>query len=826
MQGPPVQGEAAAHGTPGPIPTGTTLPPHFPGLTAADVAERIARGQTNAVRMPTSRSLGRIIRANVFTWFNLILGSLFALMVLFANWRDALFGIVLIMNTAIGIVQELRAKHTLDRLSLMTAPKAQVRRDGREALLDVTDVVLDDIVLLAPGDQVVADGEVLEADGLDLDESLLTGESVAVEKAAGDTVLSGSLVASGTGLFRATGIGADAYSYKIAAAGRRYTRVRSELVEGINSVLRVVGLMIIPVGGLFAWVEFSHSANLADDVTNTVAAVTAMIPQGLVLLTSIAFTVSALVLARRTVLVQEIPAVEGLARVDVLCLDKTGTITEGDPVFERLDPVGAAPDGPDRLPLATQALGALAGDTRTRNGTVLAIARALPAPADWTSEGAVPFSSVRKWSAARFAGRGTWVLGAPEMVLAASRAPHPAAEGAHGPAAADAAVLSRAQTLASGGSRVLLLATTEAPLTDETLPAGLRPVALVLLGEKVRSDAPETLRYFTDQDVGLKVISGDNPGTVQTIARAAGLPDAESAMDARELVGDDTFADVVERTAVFGRVTPDQKAAMVTALQSKGHTVAMTGDGVNDVLALKQSDLAVAMGTGSAATKAVAQLVLLDSKFSTLPGVVAEGRRVTANIERVASLFITKTVWASLAALSVAVLALPYPLLPRQLTLIDTFSIGVPAFFLALAPNKRRYRAGFMHRVMRFTMPVGLVIALAVLGNYLALRAMGPSLDQTRTLTTLLLSVSGLRVITILEAPVRGWRLGLVLAMASLLALTFAIPLAREFFVLTVPTRQGLAVTAGITVLVCIVMGLVGRRPPGRHEPRRAEETT
>ncbi len=327
-------------------------------------------------------------------------------------------------------MQELRAKLTLDRLSLMTAPKAHVRREGREVQLAVGEVVQDDLVLLAPGDQVVADGEVLEADGLELDESLLTGESVAVEKAPGDEVLSGSLVAAGTGLFRATGVGVDAYSYKIAAAGRRYTRVHSELTEGINSVLRVVGLAIVPIGGLFAWVEFSNSANLAEDVTNTVAAVTAMIPQGLVLLTSIAFTVSALVLARRNVLVQELPAVEGLARVDVLCLDKTGTITEGDPVFERLELVGTDTDDA----LASQALGALAAGTRTRNGTILAIARALPAPVGWTLEGAVPFASSRKWSAGRFAGHGTWVLGAPELVLAAPAT----APGAATPAAAPA----------------------------------------------------------------------------------------------------------------------------------------------------------------------------------------------------------------------------------------------------------------------------------------------------------------------------------------------------------------------------------------------------
>ncbi len=763
------------------------------GLSSAEVRERVASGRVNSVPSRTSRPIRSIIRANVLTWFNLILGVLFVLMIWFGSWRDALFGIVLVLNAAIGIFQEVRAKLTLDRLSLLSAPKALALRDGRQLEIGITEVVLDDVLRLRTGDQVVADGEVLESDGLEVDESLLTGESVPVDKSPGGRVLSGSFITAGEGLCRVTAVGDDAFAQKIAAEGRRFSRMHSDLQGGINEILKVIAVAIVPVGLLLVW-SFSRSdASLAEGVTNTVAALVAMVPQGLVLLTSVAFAVSALVLARRNVLVQELPAVEGLARVDVLCVDKTGTITEPQPAYQNFEPLSPAA-AQDPL----EALGALAAASGARNPTAEAIGAALPAPPAWTLDGSVAFSSARKWSAARFTGRGSWFLGAPELLLDAADGPRDD-------------VRARVAEIAGSGRRVLLLAHTDGPLTGEVLPSSIEPVGLVVLGERVRPDAPETLRYFAEQQVTVKVISGDNPVTVGAVAAAAGVPAAAAAVDARTLPTGAALEAAMERSVAFGRVTPDQKRDMVVALQGAGHTVAMTGDGVNDVLALKQADLGIAMGSGTAATKAVAQLILLDGRFATLPGVVAEGRRVTANIERVAHLFVTKTIWATVLAVVVALAGVSYPLLPRQLTLIDAATIGIPAFFLALAPNKRRYLPGFVRRVVRFTAPAGIVVVAAVLALYGGASSLGASLEEVRTLTTIVLSVAGLRVIAVLERPVRGWRLWLLVLMALFVAAALAVPLARDFFELVLPDWPALALTAGVSAVVWVLLGLVGR---------------
>ena len=783
------------------------------GLTSEEVRARVAAGHVNALPSRTSRSVWDIVRANVFTWFNLILGVLFVCMMTFGSWRDALFGTIVVINAVIGIAQELRAKFTLDQLSLLTAPTARVLRDGAERDIRITEMVIDEVVRLSPGDQIAADGDVLHSEGLEVDESLLTGESVPVLKSPGAGVLSGSFVVAGAGLFRATAVGQQAFAQRIAGEGRRYARMRSDLQDGINGFLKVVGLALVPVAALLIWSQVRAAVSLSDGVTNTVAALVAMVPQGLVLLTSIAFAVSAVVLARRNVLVQELPAVEGLARVDVLCVDKTGTITEPHPVFLRFEPVDAAEDGVTADGVNEGAatppagpppeLAAFAAASPASNATIDAIRAALPAPAGWEVEDAVPFSSARKWSAVRFAGRSSWVLGAPEIMLAKS--PGAAADGAGTDIAA------RATEIAGQGSRVLLFSRTEASLVGDRLPDGLAPEGFVVLGERVRAEAPDTLRYFTEQGVALKVISGDSAATVETVAREAGVPGASPAVDARTLPEGEALQQVMEHSAVFGRVTPDQKRAMVTALQHGGHAVAMTGDGVNDVLALKQADLGIAMGSGTDATKAVAQLILLDSRFSTLPGVVAEGRRVTANIERVANLFITKTVWATAVAVVVGLFALPYPILPRQLTLIDSATIGIPAFFLALAANARRYRPGFTRRVARFTLPMGVIAGAAVLACFVVTRGMGASLEQARTLDTLLLSLVGLRVIAVLERPVRGWRLGLLAAMAGLVALAVIVPFTREFLAMELPEVPEALVAAAIAAGVWVLGGLVPR---------------
>jgi len=734
------------------------------GLSSAQVAERRSRGLTNAGAETTSRSVAEILRANVLTRFNLLLGVLLAVILVVGQPQDALFGIVLVANALIGIVQELRAKRTLDRLAVLSAPRVRVVRDGAQSDIATGDLVADDLVDLRTGDQLVADGIVRDSASLQADESLLTGESEPVDKQAGDRLLSGSFVVAGSGDYQATGVGAEAYARKLAAQARQFTVVRSELVAGINQILRYVTWAIPPVAALLVISQLHTHESVREGATSTVAALVGMVPQGLVLLTSVAFGVAAVTLARRQVLVQQLPAVEGLARVDVVCLDKTGTITDGTIAFDSLVRV-------DDQASAEEALGALADD-EARNATLGAIGQAFPPPRGWARQETVPFSSARKWSAASFAGHGAWVLGAPEMVLADSQD----------------RLLRQAADLAASGRRVLALARAPGSLDGETLPRGLRAVAFVALTERLRSDAPEAIAYFAAQGVALKVISGDSPRTVSAVAARAGVPQADNPVDARDLPEDPgPLGAALEERVVFGRVTPDQKQSMVKALQARGHTVAMTGDGVNDVLALKLADIGVAMGSGAPATKSVAELVLLDNRFGTLPGVVAEGRRVTANIERVANLFITKTVWATLLAVAAGAALLPYPFLPRHLTIIDTLAIGVPSFFLALAPNRRRYLPGFVGRVLRFTIPAGSIIAAATFSAYALARARGLPLTEQRTAATMVALLLSLWVLALLAIPLTWRRVALLVAAVAGFVLLFPVPAVRSFYALRLP---------------------------------------
>jgi cation-transporting ATPase E len=777
---------AAAAPAPAPAPPAAWTPPT--GLSSAQVVERRSRGLTNAAGEHTSRPVADILRANIFTRFNLLLGVLLAVILVWGEWKDALFGVVLVANALIGIGQELRAKRTLDRLAVLSAPRVRVIRDGAPREIAVAELVAGDLVDLRAGDQLVADGVVRASAGMQADESLLTGESEPVDKRAGDRLLSGSFVVAGSGGYQATGVGAEAYARKLAAQARRFTVVRSELVAGINQILRYVTWALPPVAVLLVLSQLHTAETRQEAATSTVAALVGMVPQGLVLLTSIAFGAAAVTLARRRVLVQQLPAVEGLARVDVVCLDKTGTLTDGTIAFDsliRLD---------DQTP-AEAALGALAAD-ENRNATLAAIGRAFPPPPGWAREDAVPFSAARKWSAASFAGHGAWVLGAPEMVL---------------PNGQDG-LLTRAADLAASGRRVLVLARADGPLDGQTLPQGLHAAAFLVLTERLRSDAGDTIAYFAAQGVAVKVISGDSPHTVSAVAARAGVPGAGDPVDARDLPEDPAaLGALLEERSVIGRVTPHQKEAMVKALQARGHTVAMTGDGVNDVLALKLADIGVAMGSGAPATKAVAELVLLDNRFATLPGVVAEGRRVTANIERVANLFITKTVWATLLAIAAGAALLPYPFLPRQLTVIDSLAIGVPAFFLALAPNPRRYVPGFAGRVLRFAIPAGLIVAAATFSAYALAEARGLPLTQQRTAATLVALVLSLCVLALLAMPLTWRRIALLVAALAAFVLLFPVAAIRRFYALELPhgaiwstlliAALGVAALAGFWVL-------------------------
>ena len=759
-----------------------TEPPEQ-GLSAAEVEARVERGQINIRARRPSRSVAEILRANIFTRFNALLGTLLVVILAVGQLQDALFGVVLVANAAIGIIQELRAKRTLDRLALLSAPRTRVVRDGQVAEIAVGDVVVDDVLELSAGDQLVVDGVVVAGE-MEVDESLVSGEAEPVTKHGGDEVLSGSFVVAGSGRAQAVRVGSQAYAQTLAEQARRFTLVHSELREGINRILNFVTWAIVPTAAVLV-ISQLRSTGLRDALSGSVAGIGAMVPEGLVLLTSVAFAAAVVRLARRRVLVQELNAVEGLARVDVVCVDKTGTLTDAHMAVTDVEPLT---DGVDQAGL----LGALAAADPHPNASLKAVADAYPSSDLWVVRSRVPFSSARKWASVTFEQHGTWLIGAPEVLLAGDeRAP----------------ALERATTLAETGHRVLLVARAPDPPQEVTLPAGLEPALLVVLEERVRADAAETLAYFAGQQVAVKVISGDNPETVAAIAARVGVAGAEAAMDARSLpTAEAELAQVVEEHTVFGRVLPHQKRAMVAALQARGHVVAMTGDGVNDVLALKDADIGVAMASGSDATRAVAQLVLLDNSFAALPGVVAEGRRVIANVERVANLFVTKTVYAMMLALATGALTVPFPFLPRHLTIVSTLTIGVPGFFLALAPNARRFQPGFVRRVLNFAVPAGLVAAAATFSAYGAARAEGVSLLQARTTATIVLFGVGLWVLTILARPVTRSRGVLEVSMAGAFAIVLAIPGLRRFFALSLPPLDVEATAVGITAFGVAVL--------------------
>ncbi|WP_435252160.1 HAD-IC family P-type ATPase [Streptomyces tendae] len=763
------------------------------GLTAAQVAERIARGQVNDVPVRSSRSLADIVRANVFTRFNAIIGVLWVIMLIVAPIQDSLFGFVILANTGIGIIQEWRAKKTLDSLAVIGEVRPTVRRDGKPAEISTSEIVLDDVIEIGPGDKAVVDGVCVEADGLEIDESLLTGEADPVVKQPGDQVMSGSFVVAGGGAFRATKVGREAYAAQLAEEASRFTLVQSELRSGISTILKYVTWMMVPTAiGLILSQLLAKDNELDDSIARTVGGIVPMVPEGLVLLTSVAFAIGVIRLGRKQCLVQELPAIEGLARVDTVCLDKTGTLTEGGMDVTDLRLLDGADEGHVRA-----VLGALGASDPRPNASLQAIIDTYPVDGSagaWRSTGVLPFSSARKYSGATFdEGDGesrTWLLGAPDVLLAE-----------------DDPALAETGRLNEQGLRVLLLARTDRGLDDPGVARGVTPTALVVLEQRLRPDAANTLRYFADQDVRAKVISGDNAVSVGAVAAKLGLSGAT--VDARRLPAEqEEMAGALDEGTVFGRVTPQQKRDMVGALQSRGHTVAMTGDGVNDVLALKDADIGVAMGSGSEATRAVAQIVLLNNSFATLPSVVAEGRRVIGNITRVATLFLVKTVYSVLLAILVVCSQVEYPFLPRHLTLLSTLTIGVPAFFLALAPNKERARPHFVRRVMRYAIPGGVVAGAATFVTYLVARQhyTGPNaLDAETSAATLTLFLISMWVLAIIARPYTWWRVLLVAAMGLGFVIVLAVPWLQDFFALklvgvTMPwTAVGVAVVgAGV----------------------------
>lgn len=756
------------------------------GLTGAEVAERVADGRVNDVPDAPVRTFPQIVRANVLTPVNAIIGTLFVLILVAGYPADALFAGVVISNSVIGIAQEIQARRTLDALAVLSAPKARVRRDGATTEIGVSGVVADEVLELSPGDQVVVDGEILSASGLEIDESLLTGESDPVEKAIGDQVMSGSFVSAGSSLYRATHIGAESYAAKLAEEARRFELAGSELRRGVNIIMRWLTFIIPPASILLLLRQLDTQDRWQDALQATVAAAVAMVPDGLVLLTSLSFITGVIALARRKALAKELASVELLARVDTLCLDKTGTITTGEISLSTVEAVGSTSEDE-----AAAVLGALGASDPSPNATLAAIIEHYEAPDGWELTRNLPFSSARKWAATEFGDRGTYYLGAPDILFDAD----------------DQTERAQAEAAANAGLRVLLVTRSDDGWHDQELGTSRTPVCLVLLEDTVRPDAPEIFAFFKEQGVQLKVISGDNPATVAEVARRAGIDGADAWVDARTIPDDqDSLADQLETTTVFGRVTPHQKRAMVHALQSRGRTVAMTGDGVNDVLALKDADMGIAMGAGSSSTRAVAQLVLLDNKFATLPRVLSEGRRVINNIERVANLFITKAAYAVLLTALVGVAGSPFPFLPRQLTLIGSFSIGVPGFFLALAPNESLVRPGFLDRVLRFSLPAGAVAGAVTYALYEWVRRLdGITLAEARTAATVTLLSIGLTILMLISRPLKPWKIGLAAAMAGLYAVVMAIPFGREYFELDLPTGE-----AWVGVSVAAVAGSIG----------------
>ncbi|WP_261382557.1 HAD-IC family P-type ATPase [Arthrobacter sp. UKPF54-2] len=761
----------------------------------------------------TSRSLWQIFRANVLTLFNAIVGTSFLVLLLLGRWQDALFGLAAAGNAVIGVVQEFRAKRSLDRLAVLDAPRARVLRDGQILEIATADVVRDDVLVLRAGDQVTADASVLDAAGLEADESLLTGESDPIDKDAGAEVLSGSIIVAGHGKARVIRVGAESFASRLTADARRFSLVNSEIRNSLNRVLRWIAWGILPVavvvinGELQArggWQDALATGAWTGAMVGVIASVIAMVPLGLVLLASVAFAVGGLRLAGHKVLIQELAAVEGLARVDILCMDKTGTLTEGGLRFEAVHQLTPSPD-----PGWQQALGWFATEPEA-NATARSLASAFEDDGGFQSVSYVPFSSSRKWSGVSFGGNNgttpTWILGAPEMVLAP---------------AGHAGVLEQAGELARAGLRTLLLAGADGlPEAGKvaTLPTGLRPVALLTFREQPRSDARETLEFFRTEGVEVKIISGDDPRTVAAIARRVGL-DVADGYDARELPEDPALLEeVMGSNTVFGRVSPDQKKDMVSALQRLGHTVAMTGDGVNDALALKTADLGIAMDSAAPATKAVSRLVLLDGRFDRLPEVLAEGRRVIANIERVSSLFLSKTAYSIAIAVTFGLMQWPFPFLPRQLSFTDGLTIGIPAFFLALMPNARRYKPGFLRRSLWFSVPAGLIVAAALLAlNGIAL--LGRTTPETvGSASVLTLSVIGLWILAVVSRPLNVGRVGVLAAMCAALVILLNLPLAQEFFILSWPPTGLLlaALAAGIAggLAIELLAWLHGRKFP------------
>lgn len=707
----------------------------FTGLSALDVKHRINENKVNIEIRPESKSIQDIFKDNIFTYFNLIFCILALILILARSYHNMLFMFVVVINTSIGIIQEIRAKKTLDALRLVSAPKAKVLRDGRYQEINAHELVLDDLVVFMAGNQIYADAQILEGQ-LEVNESLLTGEADAVIKKVDDELLSGSFVISGKCIARLIRVGADSYSSKLISEAGKSKVVQSEMMTSLRKLVKNIGIAIIPIGVLMflkqAWLL---QQDLAESAVSVVAALIGMIPEGLVLLTSVALALSIIRLAKRQTVVHELYCIETLARVDVLCLDKTGTITEGSLLLEKILAVNGCPEKK-----VLEILTAMAQNTSDNNATAQALKEFFKADhSDWVKIDEQPFSSQRKLSSITFDQYGCYVLGAFEYVTPSL----------------NEQLMNDIHRYLEDGQRVLMLAQNEEPL------------AVLLFSDKIRDHADETLKYFEEQGVTLKVISGDNPIAVKQIASKAGIKDAYKMVDA-SVLSDEELIKIAEDTVVFGRVSPKQKKLLIHTLKSNGHTVAMTGDGVNDILAMKEADCSVAMAAGSEAATHAAQLVLLNSDFTVMPKIVEEGRRVINNIQRSASLFLVKNIYSFLVALLLMFFAFPYPFAPIQLTLISSLTIGIPSFILAFEPSTSRVKGKFMETVLLRALPGGLTNVTIIIAAVSASLILGIPSDHTSYICMVGAGTGGLFVLLVTCLPLTGLRKVLLAVMTGL----------------------------------------------------------
>lgn len=718
------------------------------GLTTEQVKKRQLEGLVNTPVDPPSKTVQEIIKTNVFTYFNLVFAVIALLLIIAGSFRDLTFLPVIIANTVIGIVQEIRSKDVLDKLTMLNAPKATVIRQGKQSTIPSADLVLDDIVIFGAGNQIPADAVVTDGQ-IQVNESLITGESDEITKTAGDTLLSGSFVVSGKCHARLEKVGEDSYISKLTLeAKRNKPKEPTEMIRALNKIVLIAGILIIPIGiTLFSQQFFFEKAGFRNSVTSMVAAVIGMIPEGLYLLASVALVVSVMRLAQKKVLVHDMKCIEMLARVDVLCVDKTGTITENEMTVDDIVPLGDSVDEG----MCHERIADFVACMEADNSTMKTLKRYFKGSKALRAAATVPFSSAYKYSAVSFSSGETYVLGAPEFVLRENYENYE----------------EKVSTYSSKGYRVLIFGTYPQNPAGEALTETFTPLCLILLSNQIRAEAPETFQYFAKQGVAIKVISGDNPITVSEVATKAGIANADRYVDARTLTDDAAIAAAVNTYTVFGRVTPDQKRKFVKALQASGHTVAMTGDGVNDVLALKDADCSIAMASGSDAAAQTSDLVLLDSKFSSMPSVVAEGRRVVNNITRSASLFLVKNIFSLLLSIFSICFMLDYPMEPSQISLISMFTIGIPGFFLAMQPNTNRIEGRFITNVVIAALPAGITDAVMVGALVIFGQVFGVSSTDISTASTLLLAIVGLMILYRICKPLNLLR-GAVMILCTL----------------------------------------------------------